>query len=96
VRLAWAVIGILSEKNYFYLVERRFVKSIEDQRPGRVNDVPLLFFNKEIFKLRKIRFIELINKDLFPAFFYLWIHFAHKANLTKSFKNKSPDIAAGA
>ena len=68
------MIGILPDNDHPYCMKRGQIKSIEDQASGRIHCESLLLTDKKFFNAFKIGGIELLQQDLLPAFFYLWIH----------------------
>jgi len=66
------MVGILAQDDDFYLLERRQIKSVEDQFARRINHFAGFFFlSQEAGKALKIGLLELTLEYFLPALFDL-------------------------
>ena len=80
MRLSGSMIRVLSQNDHLHLVERRQVKSIENQRSRRVNGILPLLTHEKRLELGEIRCLKLGTQHLVPTFInsrFLHFHF-HK------------------
>ena len=72
--LSWFVIGVLSDDNHLYLVERTQIKGIEDETPRRIAGTSSILLSHRLGELFEIRFLKLTLQVFLPCGFYLDIH----------------------
>ena len=73
--LSEIMIGVLSENDDFYLVERAEIKRIEDERTGWKAFAVAIFLPDKLSERLKIRFVKLFLQYCLPTGRYLDLHF---------------------
>lgn len=67
VRLSGIYVRVLSDDNYFYILERHVTERRENKRTRRIYGIFRIFFFHEFFELREVRLVLFFGKNTVPV-----------------------------